>query len=68
MGPMRTAFVGGASAPMLLFQIAAIRAKSIGAEAPPTRACPADGARCRTGDRRSPVAPRELARRSSARS
>ncbi|WP_425606180.1 DUF6053 domain-containing protein [Lysobacter yananisis] len=32
------AFVGGASAPTLLFQIAAIRAKSIGAEAPPTKA------------------------------
>ncbi|WP_428995229.1 DUF6053 domain-containing protein [Lysobacter enzymogenes] len=30
--------VGGASAPMPLFRIAATRAQSIGAEAPPTKA------------------------------
>ncbi|WP_394539961.1 DUF6053 domain-containing protein [Lysobacter enzymogenes] len=32
------AVVGGPSGPMLLFQIAAIRAKSIGPEGPPTTA------------------------------
>ncbi|MGO4778977.1 DUF6053 domain-containing protein, partial [Lysobacter sp. 2RAB21] len=31
-------FAGGASAPMLLFQITIVGTKSIGAEAPPTKA------------------------------
>ncbi|WP_394541223.1 DUF6053 domain-containing protein [Lysobacter enzymogenes] len=42
------ALVGGASAPMLLSQIAATRKESTGAEAPPTRARgPAAGPRPR---------------------